>query len=59
MDVAPSTLTHHFRVLREAGLIRQRDDGTRRRTVLRQEDPEARFPDLVNAIVTAYESDLH
>src|SRR5947209_7549724 len=30
VDVAPSTLTHHFRVLRDAGVIRQRDDGQRR-----------------------------
>ena len=32
VDVAPSTLTHHFRVLREAGVIRQREDGNRRWT---------------------------
>ncbi|WP_433180489.1 ArsR/SmtB family transcription factor [Actinoallomurus sp. CA-150999] len=55
VDVAPSTLTHHFRVLREAGVIRQREDGNRRWTTLRRDDLEARFPGLVEAVVTAYE----
>ncbi len=54
VEVAPSTLTHHFRVLREAGIIRQRDDGNRRWTTLRGEDLQARFPGLLDAIVTAY-----
>jgi DNA-binding transcriptional ArsR family regulator len=56
VDVAPSTLSHHFRVLREAGVIRQREDGNRRWTMLRGEDLDARFPGLVDAIVTAFES---
>ncbi|GAB3987480.1 helix-turn-helix transcriptional regulator [Actinoallomurus acanthiterrae] len=55
VDVAPSTLTHHFRVLREAGVIRQREDGNRRWTTLRRDDIEARFPGLLDAVVTAYE----
>ncbi|MEW9555450.1 ArsR/SmtB family transcription factor [Nonomuraea sp. NPDC050783] len=54
VDVAPSTLTHHFRVLREAGVIRQREDGTRRWTALRLEDLDIRFPGLLDAILTAY-----
>lgn len=58
VDVAPSTLTHHFRVLRDAGVIRQREDGNRRWTALRGEDLETRFPSLLDAIVTAYESGL-
>ena len=54
VDVAPSTLTHHFRVLREAGIIHQREDGNRRWTTLRADDLEGRFPGLLDAIVTAY-----
>jgi DNA-binding transcriptional ArsR family regulator len=54
VDVAPSTLTHHFRVLREAGVIRQREDGNRRWTTLRAHDLNARFPGLLDAIMTAY-----
>ena len=56
MDVAPSTLTHHFRVLREAGVIRQREDGNRRWTALRDDDLQNRFPGLLNAIMTASET---
>jgi DNA-binding transcriptional ArsR family regulator len=59
VDVAPSTLTHHFRVLREAGVIRQREDGNRRWTALRDEDLETRFPGLLDAIVTAHETGSH
>lgn len=56
VDVAASTLTHHFRVLRESGVIRQRDDGNRRWTTLREDDLDGRFPGLLDAIVTAYEN---
>lgn len=55
VDVAPSTLSHHFRVLREAGVIRQREDGNRRWTSLRRDDLEARFPGLLDQIVGHYE----
>lgn len=51
VDVAPSTLTHHFRVLREAGLIRQRQEGVRRWTSLRAADLDSRFPGLLAAVV--------
>lgn len=55
VEVAPSTLTHHFRVLREAGVIRQREDGTRRWTTLREGDLQGRFPGLLDAVMSAYE----
>lgn len=55
VDVAPSTLSHHFRVLREAGVIRQREAGNRRWTSLRRDDLEARFPGLLDQIVDHYE----
>jgi DNA-binding transcriptional ArsR family regulator len=58
VDVAPSTLTHHFRVLREAGVIRQREDGNRRWTTLRGADLERRFPGLLAAIGAAYRRQL-
>ncbi len=54
VDVAPSTLSHHFRVLREAGVIHQREDGNRRWTTLRSNDLNNRFPGLLDAIITAY-----
>jgi DNA-binding transcriptional ArsR family regulator len=53
VDVAPSTLTHHFRVLREAGLIRQREEGKRRWTSLRRGELESRFPGLLDSVLAA------
>lgn len=53
VDVAPSTLSHHFRVLREAGVIRQREDGNRRWTSLREDELAGRFPGLLDAILRA------
>jgi DNA-binding transcriptional ArsR family regulator len=50
-QVAPSTLSHHMKVLRMAGLIRNRRDGTRCQISLRP-DIEARFPGLL-ATITA------
>jgi DNA-binding transcriptional ArsR family regulator len=51
--VTKSTLTHHFRVLREAGVISQRQDGTARLNRLRSDDLEARFPGLLDAVLSA------
>src|SRR3954470_4013348 len=36
LTVTPSTRTHHFRVLREAGLIDQREEGNRKLNSLRR-----------------------
>ncbi len=53
VPVTKSTCTHHFKVLREAGVIRQRPQGTARRNTLRSEDLEARFPGLLETILDA------
>lgn len=53
IPVAKSTLSHHFRVLREAGLIWVRGEGTQRFISLRREDLDMRFPRLLDAILTA------
>jgi DNA-binding transcriptional ArsR family regulator len=53
LDVVKSTRTHHFRVLREAGLIEQRREGTKKLTVLRRVDVDARFPGLLDAVLPA------
>lgn len=50
-DMAKSTLSHHFRILREAGVIRTEKRGVEHRNVLRQDDLEARFPGLVEAVL--------
>ena len=53
LDISKSTKTHHFRVLREAGLIAQAVQGTCRMSTLRREDLDARFPGLLDAVLTA------
>jgi DNA-binding transcriptional ArsR family regulator len=50
--VTKSTMTHHFRTLREAGVIRQERRGTTKLTSLRREDLEARFPGLLDAVLS-------
>ena len=53
LGVSKSTQTHHFRVLREAGVIRQDVLGTSRYTSLRRDDLDARFPGLLDAVLAA------
>jgi DNA-binding transcriptional ArsR family regulator len=51
VPVTKSTCTHHFKVLREAGVIRQRQEGTTRLNSLRRDDLEARFPGLLETVL--------
>jgi DNA-binding transcriptional ArsR family regulator len=51
VPVTKSTCTHHFKVLREAGVIHQRQEGTARLNTLRRDDLEARFPGLLATIL--------
>lgn len=50
-DRPKSTLTHHFKALREAGVITQRQYGLERRSRVRLEDLNARFPGLVDLVL--------
>ncbi|MBC7923398.1 MAG: helix-turn-helix transcriptional regulator [Ferruginibacter sp.] len=54
--VAKSTMSHHLRVLREAGIIRIRTEGTQSLTSLRWEELEARFPGVMSAVLKAVDS---
>jgi DNA-binding transcriptional ArsR family regulator len=53
LGVTKSTCTHHFRVLREAGVVAQKPEGTSKLTSLRREDLDARFPGLLDAVLDA------
>jgi DNA-binding transcriptional ArsR family regulator len=53
LPVAKSTASHHFRVLREAGVIHQRAAGRERLTELRHDDLDARFPGLLQSVITS------
>ncbi|MET7303480.1 helix-turn-helix domain-containing protein [Embleya sp. NPDC005575] len=51
LPVSKSTATHHFHVLREAGLIRQYYMGTSRMNALRRDEFEESFPGLLGALM--------
>ncbi|REK91903.1 transcriptional regulator [Streptomyces inhibens] len=51
LPVSKSTATHHFHVLREAGLIRQYYAGTSRMNALRRDEIDEAFPGLLRALV--------
>src|SRR4051812_33789967 len=52
LGVSKATRSHHFRVLREAGLTNTRLEGTHRHVSLRRDDLEARFPGLLRAVLS-------
>jgi DNA-binding transcriptional ArsR family regulator len=55
--VTRSTGTHHFRVLRQAGIIRQYYVGTSKMNTLLRDEMERAFPGLLSAIVAAAAKD--
>jgi DNA-binding transcriptional ArsR family regulator len=52
--VPKSTLSQHFRILREAGLIRSERHGVEMQNTSRCTELEKRFPGLIPAIITAH-----
>ncbi|MFG2941298.1 ArsR/SmtB family transcription factor [Streptomyces sp. NPDC048282] len=48
VPVGRAAKSHHFSVLRDAGLVEQRDQGPRRLNRLRREEFDARFPGLLD-----------
>jgi DNA-binding transcriptional ArsR family regulator len=53
LGLSKATLSHHFRVLRESGVVRTRPEGRKRLLSLRTDDLHARFPGLLEAILAA------
>lgn len=51
MDRPRSTMSHHFRVLRAAGLVRTTVSGTEHVNALRESELEARFPGLLRLVL--------
>lgn len=52
--IPKSSLSTHFKVLREAGLIRSERHGVEMRNHSRYDEVNARFPGLLVAIINAY-----
>lgn len=55
-SVPKSSLSQHFRILREAGLIRSLRQGVEMRNESRCGEVNERFPGLIPAILSAYAS---
>src|SRR5215218_2537687 len=51
VPVGKAALSHHFSVLRGAGLVEQRDEGPKRVNRLRREEFDARFPGLLDLLL--------
>ncbi|WP_437132149.1 ArsR/SmtB family transcription factor [Bacillus atrophaeus] len=51
IQVAKSTLSHHFKVLRESGIAQVRIEGKHRYYSLRTDDLQQAFPGLLEAIL--------
>lgn len=58
LPVTKATRTHHFRVLREAGLIWMHDRGNAVLTSLRRDDLQRRFPGLLDAVIADGHPDI-
>jgi DNA-binding transcriptional ArsR family regulator len=53
LPVTKSTCSHHFKVLRDAGVISQRQHGTSRLNTLRRDELDAAFPGLLDSVLNA------
>ena len=51
LSVSRSTMSHHLRILREAGLIRSRAHGAARMVTLRKDELERRHPGLLGVVL--------
>ena len=48
-----STLSHHFKVLRESGILATRREGKEWVNTIRKEDIDARFPGVLAAVISS------
>ena len=53
LTVSKSTVTHHMRVLLDAGVVSEREAGTRKFMALRREELDERFPGLMESVLRA------
>jgi DNA-binding transcriptional ArsR family regulator len=49
--IARSTMSHHFKILRESGVVLSRKSGTQHINSLRQQELSDRFPGLLTAVL--------
>jgi DNA-binding transcriptional ArsR family regulator len=53
LPMTKPTFSHHLRILREAGIITKRIQGTKGYMSLRKADLDSRFPGLIDSILAA------
>jgi DNA-binding transcriptional ArsR family regulator len=52
-DVAKSTMSHHFKILRESGLVLTRKEGTQHINTLRRSEIDTLYPGLLAAVLVS------
>ncbi len=52
LDVSKATRSHHFEVLRDAGLISTKVEGTKCMTSVRKAEIDGRFPGLLSLVAS-------
>ncbi len=55
IDLPKSALSHHFKVLRESGLINVRIEGKQRFLSIRYTDLELKFPGLLDSVINSFQ----
>lgn len=58
LEISKSTQSHHFKVLRDTGIMYTRLEGTQHYNSLRREDLDDRFPNLLAAILQGAEQEV-
>lgn len=58
-QVTKSTMSHHFRILRESGIVWQHHAGRVYSLTIRTEDLNIRFPGLLDSILKNLKTDPH
>ncbi len=56
-DLSKSTASHHWKVLRECGVVEQRREGRHLHMWLRRDDLDGRFPGLLDAVLDGIEGE--
>lgn len=57
LPVTKSTSSHHLKALSRAGVIAEREEGTRKHLCLRREELDRRFPGLIDSVLRAATAD--
>jgi len=53
LPMTKPTFSHHLRILREAGIVTKRIQGTKGYMSLRKADLDSRFPGLIDSVLSA------